>query len=60
MGVIYVKEGQYAEEEILDNNKHRWTIALILVARKWMYDLGKPDHLLINICPEYNPLFSYN
>ena len=23
MGVIYVKEGQYTEEEILDNNEHR-------------------------------------
>ena len=22
MGVIYVKEGQYSEEEILDNNEH--------------------------------------
>ena len=23
VGVIYVKEGQYTEEEILDNNDHR-------------------------------------
>ena len=25
VGVIYVKEGQYTEEEILDNNDHRLT-----------------------------------